>query len=216
MIKPYYDHAGITIYHADCREILPQLEADQFGVAFADPPYGVSMGYGDAYTDEGGKGYAAWMARTAEELRRLAAIVLVTPGIRNLWLWPQPTWTLCWAKPGSTRHSDLGGFNEWEPVLMYGKKRLYHDLCSLPTVANIGRGRETGDHPCPKPLRLLRWLLAETTSDGDDVLDPFMGSGTSLVAAKWLGRPAVGIEIEERYCEIATKRLAQEVLDLGA
>ena len=216
MIKPYYEHAGITIYHGDCREILPTFEDGQFSVAFADPPYGVALGYGDAYTDEGGKGYAAWMQRTAKELQRVASVVLVTPGIRNLWLWPQPTWTLCWSKPGSTRRSDLGGFNEWEPVVMYGMKRLYHDLCSLPSVANIASGGVTGDHPCPKPIRLLKWLLSETTSTGDLVLDPFMGSGTTLEAAKWLGLRAVGVEIEERYCEIAARRLAQEVLDLGA
>jgi site-specific DNA-methyltransferase (adenine-specific) len=207
---PWYDQDGVRIYHGDCRDLLPTFDTGAFGVAFADPPYGVKMGYGDAYTDTGGKGYAAWMERTAAELQRVARVTFVTPGIRNIHLWPAPTWVLCWAKPGSTRHSDLGGFNEWEPILMYGKRLIRHDLRLLPSVANLANG-DTGDHPCPKPLVLLRWLLAHT--DGP-VLDPFAGSGTTLRAAKDLGRDAVGIELEEHYCEIAAKRLAQGVLAL--
>lgn len=70
-------------------------------------------------------------------------------------------------------------------------------------------------HPCPFPLELPKRCIAATTDLGDVVLDPFMGSGTTLRAAKDLGRKAIGIEIEERYCEIAAKRLAQEVLDFG-
>jgi len=70
----------------------------------------------------------------------------------------------------------------------------------------------SGDHPTPKPVSLMRRMI-ENSSDIDDlVLDPFVGSGTTLVAAKELGRKAIGIEIEERYCEIAAKRLSQEIL----
>ena len=210
-LKPYYDDGTCVIYHADCRDVLPGLTAD---LAFADPPYGVGLEYGHAYTDDAGSGYSAFMGWVAAEIQRAAPIAFVTPGIRNLWRWPVPTWVIAWTKPGSTRRSDLGGFNEWEPVLMYGKRRLYHDVRSLPTVANLSTNGATGDHPCPKPLRLLTWLIAEGSDDGATVLDPFMGSGTTLRAAKDLGRKAIGIEIEERYCEIAAKRLAQEVLAL--
>src|SRR5215467_1148188 len=122
-----------------------------------------------------------------------------------------PTWAIAWAKPGSTRRSDLGGFNEWEPVLIYGRpQRIYHDLRLLPSVANLANG-DTGDHPCPKPLTLLRWLLAQT-STGGKVLDPFMGSGTTLRAAKDNGLEAVGIDIDAHFCDIAARRMAQEVL----
>jgi site-specific DNA-methyltransferase (adenine-specific) len=70
------------------------------------------------------------------------------------------------------------------------------------------------DHPCPKPVTFMRWVVERCTASADTVLDPFMGSGTTLRAAKDLGRRAIGIEIEERYCEIAARRLAQEVLPL--
>jgi len=209
--EPYYDDGTCVIYHGDCREILPTLTAD---LVFADPPYGVGLEYGHAYTDHAGSGYNAFMGWVAKEIQRAAPIAFVTPGIRNLWRWPSPTWVIAWTKPGSTRRSDLGGFNEWEPVIMYGKRRIYHDVRSLPTVANLSGG-ETGDHPCPKPLRLLTWLVEQGSDPGNLVLDPFMGSGTTLRAAKTLNRRAIGIEIEERYCEIAAKRLAQEVLDFG-
>jgi DNA modification methylase len=212
-MTPYYDDGQVTIYHGDALTVLRSLDAGSADLVFADPPYGVDLGYGDAYEDRGGEGYAAWMADVAAELRRVGELVLVTPGIRNIGLWPRPSWTLCWGKPGSTRRSDLGGFNEWEPILMYGKRRLYHDLKILPTVANLAKG-ETGDHPCPKPLRLMTWLLAECSDPGDLVVDPFAGSGTTLRAAKDLGRRAIGVELEERYCEIAANRLAQGVLAL--
>lgn len=211
-MAPYYEDAAVTIYHGDNREILPQL--DPVDLVFADPPYGVGMEYGHAYADEGGAGYSAWMEHLAGQLQALAPVVFVTPGIRNLWRWPQATWVLAEHKPGSTRRSDLGGFNEWEPVLMYGKRRIYNDAKRLPDCVNHAKG-DTGDHPCPKPYALLSWLVVEGCDEGTTVLDPFLGSGTTLRAAKTLGRKAIGIEIEERYCEIAARRMAQEVLDFG-
>lgn len=211
-MNPYYEDGACVIYHADCREMLPEFDDGQFDLAFADPPYGVGMEYGHAYDDKGGVGYDAWMHRLSKELRRVAPLVLVTPGIRNLWSWPKSTWVLAWAKPGATGRSDLGGFNEWEPVLMYGKRRIYNDLRSLPFGAQNG----VGNHPCPKPLTLLTWLLEQATDPGASILDPMMGSGTTLVAAKQLNRRAVGIEVEERYCDIAARRLEQEVLNLWA
>jgi len=72
------------------------------------------------------------------------------------------------------------------------------------------------DHPCPKPIRWVTWLTSMVSQEGETVLDPFMGSGTTLRAARDLGRKAIGIEIEERYCEIAARRLDQAVLDFGS
>lgn len=82
------------------------------------------------------------------------------------------------------------------------------------TVWRIRQEIGMDGHPCPYPTGLPSRCIAATTSHGDTVLDPFMGSGTTLRAAKDLGRRAIGVEIEERYCEIAAKRLAQEVLPL--
>ncbi len=207
-MTPYYEDDSCTIYHGDCRDVLPGLTAD---LVFADPPYGVGLKYGGSYVDTN----RSFTGELNVLLCACAPLVLVTPGIRNLWTWPAPTWVLCWGKPGSTRRSDLGGFNEWEPVLVYGKRRVYNDFLRLPDGANHADGATDG-HPCPKPMALLRWLVEKWSDSGQTIVDPFLGSGTTLRAAKDLGRRAIGIEIEERYCEIAANRLAQEVLPLEA
>jgi site-specific DNA-methyltransferase (adenine-specific) len=80
---------------------------------------------------------------------------------------------------------------------------------SFDTVGDDAKG-----HPCPKPLRWMTWATSLASLPGETVLDPFAGSGTTLLAAKSLGRRAIGIEIEERYCEIAAQRCSQEVLGL--
>lgn len=206
--ESYYDDGRVVIYHGDCRDILSALP--RIDLALTDPPYGVGMEYGGSYVDDS----ADWVLPVIEDLRERASIVLVTPGLRNAWDYPTPTWTLCWAKPGAQRRSDLGGFNEWEPVLMYGKRRIYNDFKRLPAWNNTTT--DAGDHPCPKPLQLMRWLVDVGSDPNALVVDPFMGSGTTLRAAKDLGRRAIGIETQERYCEIAAKRCAQDVLDLAA
>lgn len=213
-MTPYYDEDGITIYHEDCREVLPELEPGP-RLAFADPPYGVGYKYGEAYEDTGDEDYLPLVLGAFKELTRIAQTVCVTPGMRFAYAYPPPKWMLAWFKPGSTRQSSLGGFNEWEPILLYGEnKRMYHDALRLPDAANHAVG-PASEHPCPKPLRLLTWIVENLSDVGDTVIDPFAGSGTTLHAAKQLNRKAIGIEIEERYCEIAVQRLARGVLEFG-
>jgi len=128
-LKPYYEDGAVTIYHGDCREILPEVAAD---VVITDPPYGIDKAEWDST-------FPAWCI---EPCFRAAPCVCVMPGL--------------WA--------------------------------------------------------FIRWLVGRLSEAEGVVLDPFAGSGTTLRAAKDLGRRAIGIEIEERYCEIAAKRCAQEVL----
>jgi len=208
-MTPYYEDDSCTIYHGDCREILSGLSPAD--LVLTDPPYGVSLWYSGSYVDSPAT-FREWILPVFAQMRCAAPLMLMTPGIRNVWLYPPADWMLCWAKPGSPRRSDLGGFNEWEPVLVYGKRRIYNDFRRLPAWNNISP--DTGGHPCPKPLKVMLWLVEVGSDPGALILDPFMGSGTTLRAAKDLGRKAIGIEIEERYCEIAAKRLAQEVLPL--
>lgn len=161
--SPYYDRAGIVIYHADSRELLPLFEPASIDLTLTDPPYGVGMKYDDAYIDRK-EGYEELVLDVFSASMRISKIVMITPGIRNIRLYPEPTWIISWAKPGSTRRSDLGGFNEWEPVLMFGKRRIYNDFVNLPDIAN--HSKETGDHPCPKPLKLGRWLIERGSDRG--------------------------------------------------
>ena len=84
-----------------------------------------------------------------------------------------------------------------------------------PSVIQSNAVSERNGHPCPKPVEWMLWLVKWVSLEDETILDPFMGSGTTLVAAKQLGRRAIGIEIEERYCEIAANRLRQEVLEFA-
>jgi site-specific DNA-methyltransferase (adenine-specific) len=102
-------------------------------------------------------------------------------------------------------------------VFYYGKDPFLQDrrgsrpngFWDTPTVG------EVEGHPCPKPLKWMRWAVERASRPGETILDPFMGSGTTLVAARERGRRVVGVELEERYCEIAVRRLAQYVFDFG-
>ncbi len=96
--------------------------------------------------------------------------------------------------------------------MLYGVAPDLHLGAKRTTVKGSGRAETELGHPCPKPMPWLTWLVGLTSRPGETVIDPFMGSGTTLRAAKDLGRKAIGIEIEERYCEIAVKRLSQETL----
>jgi len=212
-VRPYYERDGIVIYHGDCREVMPSLIG--VDVTITDPPYNVGLDYsqGDRRTD-----YSEW---TCDWFRLTPQPLIVTPGTRNLGMWlafAQPRWICAWFKPNQNSPSGLNGYNVWEPVLVYGKhpKPVGHDawLSYIGTGQRIHVGAEVLDHPCPKWLPFWCQLVEAFSEPGQTVLDPFMGSGTGARACANLGRKYVGIEIEERYCEVAADRLAQGVLAL--
>ena len=215
--EPYYEHAGVTIYHGDCREVLPLLCGD---VVLTDPPYNTQAIGANRKQYVGGpfsmsaETYRTFCADWFGAALTITERVAFTPGIRHVWDYPPAKWIAAWHKPGAVAYSGLGGFNIWEPILLYGKSpsRLTSDVYTL-TPRNFTTGPER-EHPCPKPMPLWLWLVQGLSARGETILDPFMGSGTTLVAAKHLGRKAIGVEIEERYCEIAAKRLEQEVMAL--
>ena len=199
--KYYDDGNGIVIYHGDCRDILPHLP--KINLCLTDPPYGVEFKKQE------------WDKEIPEIAFRLPSMfdkVAIIMGITATWQFPQPKWVACWARPASSSRSKIGGFSHWSPILLYGDCKMSVDFKSLHAIANAypkGFG-----HPSPKPLKLMEWLVTELSEENNTILDPFMGSGTTLVAAKQLGRKAIGIEIEEKYCRIAIDRLRQEVLPL--
>lgn len=141
------------------------------------------------------------------ELIRVGEYALVTPGIINMSNFPKPNWCLGWFKPGSTRRSMIGGFNTWEPVLVYGdsSRRVWQDSINLPDVVN-----HTDDgkfHKCPKPLKLMTWIIQNFSDKGDVVIDFTAGSGTSCKAAKMLGRHYLAFEIDPDTAERARQRV---------
>jgi site-specific DNA-methyltransferase (adenine-specific) len=207
-VRPYYEQDGITIYHGDCRDVLPGLAADSADLVLTDPPYGVNKA---AWDDV----FPTWWF---DDAARVAPVLGIMPGIANIPLVPfeigrcRYRWTLvAHLTNGQTRSSV--GFGNYIPCMVYAAE----GTSVFKQDGDVGRIVVGGDpkpnHPSPKPYQAMRWFVSRLP--GDVILDPFMGSGTTLRAAKDLGRRAIGIEIEERYCEEAARRLAQSVLPLA-
>jgi len=227
-VKPYYEHAGITIYHGDCREVLPHVTAD---VLVTDPPYGVNLGNHGGASDGRHdhvlvKGPYASYADTPENFVDVvvpavrAALAIVKRGAvfcagHMAFMLPMPAAIGGVFLPAATGRC-AWGYNSFAHCLLYGAAPDLN-LGAKPIGIRSTATAEPSKHPCPKPLKWMTWVVGLTSRSGDVVIDPFMGGGTTLVAAKNLaaknlGRRAIGIELEERYCEIAAKRLSQEVL----
>lgn len=211
-MQPYYQHGDISIYCGDCRDILPRLDPHCVDLAIADPPYNVGLEYIGHNDNMSREKYIAWCGDWFSALRKICYRTIIFPGHGNLPVWWQvskPSAVGCWHKPGNGRSSIIG-FEDWEPWLYWtGDKGMLGGSSVVRAVT--GSSNTVSGHPCPKPIELITKLLKKCKSGG--VIDPFVGSGTTLIAAKRLGIRAIGIEIEERYCEIAAKRLSQEVFD---
>jgi DNA modification methylase len=221
---PYYDHGGITIYHGDCREIMPLLP--KVDLVLTDPPYGVDYDggllnrnrrdrlHGDDHDVYGwamplifdrcrGPVYVFFAGTRAPEV--MGAARAAGAEVRSM---------LIWNKTNAT-YGALGAHYKFrhEPFLYClgrGATARWIGPTTEATVWDGPRNARNAAHPTEKPV----WLCARAIRNHDAalILDPFMGSGTTLRAAKDMNRRAIGIEIEEKYCEIAAKRLAQEVL----
>ena len=219
--KPYYSENGIEIYCGDCREVMGSIPDKYIDSVISDPPYGVRKQ--EEWDDKNlfVESIDEWLSHC----RRIAKAGIVwfcadkmIPYIlrNNSDIFHR---ILFWDKPPGSQYNGAAHNNLWysmEPILVFdmgeitekGKKAPFgyssFQHCTIPS-ARFG-------HPTTKPLPLMEWLIEHYSDCGDLVLDPFMGSGTTLRAAKNMGRRAIGIELEEKYCEIAAKRLQQEVL----
>jgi site-specific DNA-methyltransferase (adenine-specific) len=211
----YYADESVTLFHGDCREVTAWLDAD---VLVTDPPYGI-----DYHSNQRRQTLARSIA--GDKDARARDDVLFYWGDRpalvfGTWRIPRPAATralLVWDTKGAL---GMGAMDlPWKPahqeiyVLGKGfKGRRDSDVLTVAPVQSLGyNGRE---HPHEKPVTLMKQLIAKCPPG--TVADPFAGSGSTLVAAKQLGRKAIGVELEERYCEIIAKRLAQGVLDFGS
>lgn len=228
-MKPYFDDGTVTLYHGDCRDILPALEVCD--LLLTDPPYGVNWqssrgAHAKLANDDGSLG-VEWLTLALEKVRRgRHAYVFgmrtneVPEGINLCGLTE-----LIWDK-GVMGLGDIE--SPWGPgheVIMFGVQEIskanraknYGVTAARLRKASVLRvqrphSAQTLRHPTEKPLELLRVLIESSSTFGEIVLDPFAGSGSALEAARVEGRRAIGIELEERFCEIAANRLAQGVL----
>lgn len=219
-MKPYYEHSGITLFHGDCREILPSLGV--FGTCLSDPPYG--MNNNADYSRFSGGNTKRGVGQKHENIKGddepfdpsflLSYPKVILWGANHFWNRLPSGGCLVWIK----RHDKAFGtfLSDAEIAYVSGIQGIY---CFRKRFSGSLKAIDAGfdpyagsAHPNQKPVSLMEWALK--FGEGD-VIDPFTGSGTILVAAKNLGRKATGIEIEERYCEITAKRLQQEVFDFG-
>lgn len=230
----YYSDESVTLYHGDCREVTAWLEAD---VLVTDPPYGVAYAAKRGGAGRASKGHAkvtiandadfeaareavnvwgckpvAMFANHASLPRTLALISSVMPRVR----------VATWHKSNVNGAAGMG--NPWLADVEF-------IICGVPEWPGVAKSgvlaarRFTGNpafnsdpasylHPTQKPVPLMQGVV--DLMPRGTVADPFAGSGSTLVAAKQLGRKAIGVELEERYCEVIAKRLAQGVLDFGS
>lgn len=230
-MRPYYQDDAVTIYHGDCREMLAWIPAD---VCVTDPPYDAITHRGAKSLKNGRFGGASdlidYDPMTADRIAEIFGLMrcrrwcVATMDYRHVSILEgDPPSGLRFVRYGVwTKRDYAPQFTGDRPAMGWEAVAIFHG--HVEKMRWNGGGRSAVWHtkieknnalvPGQKPLPLIQSFIDLFSDYGETVLDPFMGSGTTLRAAKDLGRRAIGIEIEERYCEIAAKRCAQEVLAL--
>lgn len=247
---PYYEHAGVSIYHGDCLDVLPRISPVVIDAVIADLPYGITKNKWDSVIPLGdlwrllyrsSKPSAAFVFTASQPFT--STLVQSNIGdFRHEWIWLKN-------KGSNFANTVREPFKEHESVLVFsrgkwtfnkqlqprsesGRKRSMYGVTWASKSNNYREfderpgnrimpelrvpsshqafGVERGLHPTQKPVALMAYMVATYTNPGDVVLDCSMGSGSTLVAAAGLGRRAIGIEIEERYCEVAADRLRKQ------
>lgn len=218
-MTPYYEDDTVAIYHGDCRQVLLGLGGKCADVLVTDPPYGMAhrSGKNGAFGD---------CVIEGDDTTDVRDWIVDWWGNRPALIFGR--WSV--ERPRGTRHvliwdkGDLIGMGDlslpWGPsteeIYVLGTGFVGKRGRSVLRYQGIGpyqQARGERLHPTQKPLGVLRDLIGKCPPGV--ILDPFMGSGTTLRAAKDLGRWAIGIEVEERYCELAAERMAQEVLEVA-
>jgi DNA modification methylase len=219
------------LYQGDCLDVLRTMASDSLECVVTDPPYGVDLATKRAKQRGGGVtvrigSYAhedspeyidSVVVPAINECRRIARSVVVTPGTRNMWKYPEPDDMGCFYSPAGTGMGRWG-FTCMQPIFYYGKDPYYvARLGSRPNSSGQTYPNDANavDHPCAKPIRMMLWLVERASLEGMTILDPFMGSGTTGVAAIMKRRNFIGIEINPRYCAVARKRLDDAAAQLS-
>lgn len=218
---PYYTDESVTLYHGDCREVAEWLDTE---VLVTDPPYGINW-----KTHGGGRDLRNWSPRIAKAgivgdhstaIRDdviaawdgKPAIIFGSPTIAPP---PSTIQVLVWRKPvdAGVIGARFVWRRDWEAIYLMGKWPRVNPNRSSVIESRGGLERYRTEHPHTKPTPLMESLIAETPPGV--IADPFAGSGSTLIAAKLLGRKAIGVEFDEKWCELAARRLSQDSLDFG-
>ena len=220
-IKPYYQSDRVTLYHGDCLAILPTLEAGSVDAVVTDPPYGIGFKYNQHKDTPDGYGDWIWsVISLAESKLTSGSPVFVWQAMLNaphFSAWFPRKWRIFAACKNFVQMRPTAMQYSFDPVLVWwtGDKaawfagtasRDYHIADTTP-----GGRKRNGDvvdgHPCPRPLSQVHHVVEQWAKPDGTVLDPFTGSGTTGVACVNTGRKFIGIEIDEKYCEVAAKRI---------
>jgi DNA modification methylase len=199
----------VQLILGDCLEIMPTLADGSVDAIITDPPYGVDYVY-SSYQDTK-QGLQKLKENLIYQARRISKRTAIFTGVMNVGFYSDADWFYSWVCPAGTGVSAFG-FTCHTPIAFYGKD-AYSGKGSRPDVFVDYKPKRTGvDHPCEKPLSVMRWAVERFSLKGDTILDPFMGSGTTGVACVQLGRNFIGVEIDPHYFEIAKKRIEQAQL----
>jgi site-specific DNA-methyltransferase (adenine-specific) len=203
----------ITLLQGDCLEIMPTLEAGSVDAVIADPPYGIDFKY--SLHDDNPEKYEEFMKSVIKKTE------LINKGMSFFWqaMINADKWHK-WFPPGFRIFAACKGFVQFrptpiqysfDPVIFWGKfdgdPSVYKKDWHVQRMAPFGAGREKINHPCPRPLEQVAYILEIATRPGDTVLDPFMGSGTTGIACVKTGRSFIGIELDPKYFVIAQRRV---------
>lgn len=226
-MTPYYEKDGCTIYFGDSEVLFKNLS--QSAIIVTDPPFNVGYHY-DEYADN--LSDVDYYDMLSDLFSKRTCVVIHYPeALHRLSIRMErvPTRVISWIYPSNTprQHRDIA-FYGVEPDLTKmgqpyknqsdkriqermrrGEESKLYDWWEINQVKNVGSDKT--EHPCQMPLEVMKRIIGVLPEESE-IIDPFMGSGTTLVAAKYLKRKAVGIEISEKYCEISAKRLDQGVL----
>lgn len=241
-MNPYYQHAGITIYHGDCREVLPTLEPAH--LCITSPPYnqgGANLGYqpnstvgqslyGDYEDNLSAEDYAQflffvlaaalekttytfWNMQFLTSTRESIGYLLANYGkrLKDIFIWEKQSVAQISADKSPRMAT---GF---EFVFIFGRDgtRIFKDANFpengyVPNIQTWYKSESFREHHATFPLEMPMYFIEYFSKPGDMILEPFMGTGTTLRAAKDLGRCAIGIDVDEKCCEVAARRMQQE------
>ena len=198
----------IELLNIDCMDYMKGCEDNAFDLAFTDPPYGVGFKYNKH--DDSFEGYHDWCNLWFTELQRISKGQVLTVGYKNnaYWYGKMPKHCMVWIKENQCSPSPLGGFNCYELIFVFGKtkKRIGQDIINMPVKIQP----KADFHPCPKEVNFWTHLMSKFADEGDKVIDCFLGSGTSAIAAHSLGVDLTGCELDEDYFNAAMARFDNE------
>lgn len=215
-MRPYYERGGVTIYHGRCEDVLPGVDPSNVGLLLTDPPYGIAVN--TSFADAGRQSRNNYSpvhgdnaAFDPSHLLRYAPAVLFGANYYADKLPASGGWIVWDRLDGLWSDKREQGFNDQSDAELAWTTRPGAVRTYRQRWIGFQRGSETGTamHPTQKPVGMMRWIIEGWTKPGDLVLDPYMGSGPVAQACHETGRRYIGVEVEERYCAAAVRRLAQ-------